>query len=78
LTSDEKDVLALDIKIEGNTTNKKEIMNISSAEITNASFKAFDQKDFKFIPIKQYDPKLWKGISTIEPLEEMKQFRIAN
>ena len=78
LTSDEKDVLALDIKIEGNTFHKKEIMTISNTEITNNAFVASAEKDFKFIPIKQYDPKLWKGISTIEPLEEMKQFKTVN
>lgn len=78
LTSEEKDVLALDIKIEGNTFHKKEIMSISNTEITNNAFVASAEKDFKFIPIKQYDPKLWKGISTIEPLEEMKQFKTVN
>jgi hypothetical protein len=78
LTKEEKDVLALDIKIEGNTYNKKEIMSISNTEITTNAFVASDEKNFKFIPIKQYDPKLWKGISTIEPLEEMKQFKTEN
>jgi hypothetical protein len=78
LTKEEKDVLALDIKIEGNTFRKQEIMSISNTEITNNAFTASDEKNFKFIPIKQYDPKLWKGISTIEPLEEMKQFKTEN
>ncbi|CAN1526498.1 CarboxypepD_reg-like domain containing protein [Flavobacteriaceae bacterium] len=78
LTREKKDVLALDIKIEGNTFNKKEIMSISNIEITNNAFVASDEKNFKFIPIKKYDPKLWKGISTIEPLEEMKQFKTEN
>ena len=78
MTNEEKDVLALDIKIEGNTFHKKEIMTISNTEITDNAFVASKEKDFKFIPIKQYDPKLWKGISTIEPLEEMKQFKTVN
>lgn len=68
LTDSERDVLTLDIKVEGSSLNKRELLNISHTEITNTTFAAVDEKDFKFIYVKQYDPKLWKGISTIEPL----------
>ena len=78
LSDSEKDVLAFDIKVEGSSLNKREILNISRTESTNATFEDVVEKDFKIIDVKKYDPALWKGMSTIEPLEEMKQFKTAD
>lgn len=78
LSDSERDVLALDIKLEGNVLNKREVLNISNTKITNAAFSEAVEKNFKPIKLKKYDPSIWKGISTIEPLEEMKQFKTAD
>ena len=75
LSDDEKDVLAFDIKLEGTSSNKREVLNISRTEITNIAFSEVIEKNFKPINLKKYDSSLWKGITTIEPLEEMKQFK---
>ncbi len=78
LTDSEKDVLAFDIKVEGNTLNKREVLTISHTEISNETYAQATEKTFKTIKLKKYDPAIWKGISTIEPLQEMKQFKTAN
>jgi hypothetical protein len=78
LTRGEKDVLALNFKIEANTTNKTEFLNMSRTETTEAAIKKIKEDDFKFITIKSYDPKIWKDYNAIEPLQEMKQFKAIN
>ncbi len=78
LTSGEKDVLDLDFKIEANTLNKTEFLNISRSETTVAAIAKVKEEDFKYINIKSYDPKIWKDYNAIEPLQEMKQFKAVN
>jgi hypothetical protein len=78
LTSSEKDVLALDLKIEGNARTKTEFLNMSRTETTVAAIEKIKEQDFKFINIKSYDPKIWKDYNAIEPLQEMKQFKATN
>lgn len=76
LTDEDKDVLALDLKIETTMSDKTEFLNMSRSEITEAAFEKVKEIDFKYVLLKGYDPKIWKDYSAIEPLEEMKQFRI--
>ena len=78
LTSGEKDVLDLDFKIEANTLNKTEFLNMSRSEITESRIEKIKEVDFKFIKIKSYDPKIWKDYNAIEPLQEMKQFNVTH
>lgn len=76
LTNEDKDVVAIDIKVEGNMTEKIEFLNISQAEITASTLEGIKEEDFQYIRLKRYDPKIWKDYTSIEPLEEMKQFMI--
>ncbi|NGY38056.1 carboxypeptidase-like regulatory domain-containing protein [Flavobacterium sp. XN-5] len=78
LAKGEKDVLALDFKIEANTRNKTEFLNMSRTETTAAAIEKIKETDFKFTNIKSYDPKIWKDYNAIEPLQEMKQFKTIN
>ena len=78
LTDEEKDVVAFDIKVEGSTIDKTEFLNISRAETTEADIEKVNEEDFKYIRLKRYDPSIWKDVSAIEPLEEMKQFSVAD
>lgn len=78
LTKGEKDVVAFDLKIEGSSKVKSEFLNISRSETTKATIENYKEEDFKFINLKTYDPKIWKDYSAIEPLEEMKQYKVAN
>lgn len=76
LTDDDKDVLALDIKVEGDMSEKKEFLNISQTEISQNTLDSTKEEEFEYIRLKKYDPKIWKDYTAIEPLEEMKQFKV--
>ncbi len=75
LSSEERDVLALDIKIETTIKTKKEYLNILRSESTVTEIDDIKEIDFKYLNLKHYDPKIWKDYGAIEPLEEMKQFQ---
>jgi hypothetical protein len=78
LTSAEKDVLALEIKLEGNSSEKTEFLNMSQSTLPVAAIEKIKEDEFKFINIKAYDAKIWKDYNTIEPLQEMKRFKSMN
>lgn len=75
LTDGEKDVFALDLKVEGNSFEKQEYLNINRSESNGLVIENIKEKDFNYLQIKKYDPKIWKDYSAIEPTEEMKQFK---
>jgi hypothetical protein len=75
---DDEDVVAFDLKVEGNTRNKTEFLNISHTEVPQDALENLSEKDFNYTILKYYDPNIWKNYSAIEPLEEMKQFRVVN
>ena len=76
LTKEEKDVVAFDVKIELNTINRFEFLNIDRSNTTETSFDQYTEKDFVFIPLKKYNPELWKEYNIIEPVAEMKRFKV--
>lgn len=78
LTSGEKDVLSLDIKIEGSSNEKTEFLNMSHSMTTESTIDKLTESEFKFINIKSYDPKIWKDYNAIEPLEELKRLQSIN
>ncbi|KGO89886.1 carboxypeptidase-like regulatory domain-containing protein [Flavobacterium suncheonense] len=78
LTKEEKDVVALDFKIEGSTVERTELLNISRSEISENTFEAFKETDFNYIQLKRYDPAIWQNQVSIEPLEAMKQYRVSD
>jgi hypothetical protein len=77
LADNNRDVLALDLKVEGNVLNKTEYLNLEQKEISENDFEQLQEPDFKFIKIRKYDPAIWKEFTTLEPAEEMKQFSIS-
>lgn len=78
LSDSEKDVVAFNFKIEGNVYEKTEYLNLSRIEISDADFEAAKESNFKYASIKKYDSELWKDESAIEPLEEMKRFKVSD
>ena len=76
LAEKEKDVLAMDLKIETTIKTKKEYLNIQKSESSEAVLEAIKEEEFKYLKLKRYDPKIWKDYGAIEPLEEMKQFEV--
>jgi hypothetical protein len=67
-------VLSLDLKMEVNTNNKTELLNISRSKTTAATIEKIKADDFKFTNIKSYDPDM-EDYNAIEPLQEMKRFK---
>ncbi|MDD3003624.1 carboxypeptidase-like regulatory domain-containing protein [Flavobacterium sp.] len=76
LTDEEKDILALEIKAEGDILDKMEYLNLGQKELSVSEFEQLNEPDFKYIKLNKYDPKIWKEFTTLEPVEEMKQFSI--
>ena len=77
LSDEDRDILAVDIKVEGNTIKKTQYLNLDQKEISASDFENLKESDFKFINLRKYDPKIWKEFTTLEPAEEMKQFSIS-
>ncbi len=76
LAKEEKDVVSFDLKIETDIIERTEYLNLGRDEITMAEFDNAKESEFKYLPIKQYDPKIWKDYGAIEPLQEMKRYKI--
>lgn len=76
ITNEDKDVAAFDLKVETNILNKIEYLNMSQSEIAEAEFDKVKESELKYIELEKYDPTLWKEHSAIEPLEEMKKFKV--
>jgi hypothetical protein len=76
ITEGEKDVVAFDLKVEANVLEKQEYFIMSQTDVTQADLKV-NGKEVNYIELDSYDPNIWKEYSAIEPLEEMKHFRVA-
>lgn len=78
LAEEDRDVLALDLKVEGNMLDKTEYLNLEQKELTASEFESLTEPDFRYIKMSKYDPKFYKEFTTLEPAEEMKQFTITD
>lgn len=72
----EIDAVALEIKAEGNMIDKTEYLNLEQKAISETDFENIKETGFKYLNLKQYDPKIWKEFITIEPNQELKQYSI--
>ena len=75
ITKEDKDILLLDIKFEGNFTTKIEFLNLSHSPVTDTDITKVVENEFKLVAIKSYDSKIWKGYHAIEPVAELKRFK---
>jgi len=75
LSDTEKEVVAFDLKVEGNMNTKTEFLNLNRSQSTDSEVESIKENDFKYTSLKRYDPTLWKDYSVIEPLEAMKQLK---
>ncbi len=76
ITKEDKDILSLDIKFEGNSLTKTEFLNLSHSLVTDADVAKVVENEFNIVALKSYDPKIWKGYHAIEPVAELKRFRV--
>ena len=75
ITKEEKDVVAFDLKIETNMQTRQEYYSMAYSEISMGELESAKEREFSYLQLESYDPKIWKEYSTIEPLEEMKKFK---
>lgn len=71
-----KNKVTFEFLIEGRGREKREMYIINTSDLNTSTYNSFKQKeDIKFQKLSQYDPNIWKAYHSIEPLEEMKQFK---
>lgn len=75
ITEGDKDEVAFDIKVEANMVDREEFFVMSHSSITESEFDTAKEEEFNYIELDSYDPNTWKEYTTIEPIEEMKQFK---
>ncbi len=76
-SDDSKNKVAFDVTIEGNIVEKHELMSLDYKTSDDATFNGITEaKKVDFIQLKQYDPSIWKDYTIMEPLEELKKFKV--
>ncbi len=74
---DSKNKVAFDATIEGSIVEKYELMCLDHKEVEASSIDAITEaKTVEFIQLKQYDPSIWNNYTIMEPLEELKKFKV--
>lgn len=69
--------MAFDATIEGSVIQKYELMSLDFRTIEESTFNNIsEEKNVNFIQLKQYDPTIWKDYTIMEPLEELKKFKV--
>jgi len=71
-----KNKTSFDFKIEGNIITKQELLLISNTKISSTAFDEITEaKKVPYTKLNKYDATIWQNEETIEPLNEMKQFK---
>lgn len=74
--SRDKNKVAFDFLIEGTVRDKHELLIMNYNELTPSVFETAQEKEnIPYEYLSEYNPNIWKDYNTIEPVEEMKQFK---
>lgn len=74
--SPRKNKTGFDFTIAGNIMNKQELLLTAHTKINLTDFKTVTEtKTVPYITLHSYDASIWKDNQTLEPLEEMKDFK---
>ena len=72
-----KNKVAFDLVIEGNAMEKYEYMSLDYMALNVDAYNAITEaKKIDYLPLKQYDASIWKDYTIVEPLEELKKFKV--
>ncbi len=71
----ERELLSLDMKVEGNSVDKTEYLNMEVQPVSETTLEGIEEKEFDYQILKNYNPAIWRGYNVIEPLEELKNFK---
>ncbi|WP_417238618.1 carboxypeptidase-like regulatory domain-containing protein [Bizionia sp.] len=68
---------AFNFKVEGTFKERTEILMLDVNSINSAAFEAIQEgKTMDFEKIKKYDASIWQDYNVLEPLQEMKDFKV--
>lgn len=77
--SNDRNKVIFDFKLEGNAREKQELLILSSNPLDVAAFEKYqEQEKIPYRLLKQFEPSIWQNNQIIEPLEELKNFKVAN
>ncbi len=76
LANEDRDVVEFDLLVEGSMNDRTEYLNIERDDLSQDAFEAISEKDFAYQRINKYDPSLWKDHASIEPMDEMKRYKL--
>ncbi|TYA58873.1 carboxypeptidase-like regulatory domain-containing protein [Formosa maritima] len=69
--------VAFEFKVEGIFKEKNEILIMAEKDITATEFNAIKEKrKIDYETLKAFDPDYWKEYNVLEPLKEMKEFKV--
>ena len=76
LTNEDRDVVEFDLLLEGSMNDRIEYLNIQRDDLSPEAFEGIAEKEFNYQRINKYDPTLWKDHASIEPMEEIKRYKL--
>ena len=69
--------VAFNFKIEGTFKERSELLMLDVTSISSSEYDSTEQsKKIDFINLKKYDPEIWSDYNVLEPLQEMKNFKV--
>lgn len=75
--SNSSNKVAFNFKIEGTFKERSELLMLEVNGISNSEYtSASESKSIAFINLKKYDPEIWSDYNVLEPLQEMKNFKV--
>ena len=74
--SESKKIIKLDVLVEQNDINKKELFFISSEELSKDNFNAIQQREkYKIHYVPKYSNGIWKGYNVLSPIQDIKNYK---
>ena len=75
--NNKRNKVAFNFKIEGTFKEKSELLVLSRKEIESSDYSSYTEKQkINYSTPKTYDPTIWSDYNVLEPLNEMKNFKI--
>ncbi|MGC1630880.1 MAG: carboxypeptidase-like regulatory domain-containing protein [Gelidibacter sp.] len=72
-----KNKVAFDMTLEGTIVQKQELMSLDYKPFDSILFNEITEaKKVDYIKLKQYDSSIWQDYTIMEPLEELKKFKV--
>jgi len=77
--SSEKYKVAFDFLLEGGTREKQELLILNTNVLPTKEFEEYTApNEVPFTLLEKFEPSIWQNSQIIEPLEEMKKFKVTN